>query len=135
MQSKLLFNINLFMLDMIWKLENFTCLMQKNLILHLGILMATISDKTRKEYSLAKRFKLTTRKELQNICKDKKIRKNLFCVQMMQLLLILWFKKTQDDTKNPVLLHKPVGGKMDNYSTIGKRDFLLGIMNDAQRKT
>ncbi|GFY74776.1 uncharacterized protein TNIN_439101 [Trichonephila inaurata madagascariensis] len=40
----------------------------------------------------------------------------------------------QGNTKNPVLLYKPVGGEMDNYSRIDKRDFLLAIMNDAQEK-
>ncbi|GFY76250.1 uncharacterized protein TNIN_420871 [Trichonephila inaurata madagascariensis] len=41
----------------------------------LGIPMATILDKTREEYSSTKRFGLTTRKDLHNICRDKQIAK------------------------------------------------------------
>ncbi|GFW84067.1 uncharacterized protein TNCV_1662341 [Trichonephila clavipes] len=41
----------------------------------LGIPMATILDKASEEYSPTKRFGLTTRKDLHNICRDKQIGK------------------------------------------------------------
>ncbi|GFT78244.1 uncharacterized protein TNCV_4336051 [Trichonephila clavipes] len=43
----------------------------------LGIPMATILDKARKEYSPTKRFGLTTRKDLHDICRDKQIGKKV----------------------------------------------------------
>ncbi|GFV55518.1 uncharacterized protein TNCV_4276891 [Trichonephila clavipes] len=97
----------------------------------LGIPMATILDKAREEYSPTKRFGLTTRKDLHNICRDKQIGKKVILHTDDATSVDIIVKKMQSDTKNPVLLYKPVGGEMDNYSRIDKRDFLLAVMNDA----
>ncbi|GFW16146.1 uncharacterized protein TNCV_3078101 [Trichonephila clavipes] len=104
------------------------------LSLCLGIPMATILDKAREEYSPTKRFGLTTRKDLHDICRDKQIGKKVFLHTDDATSVDIIVKKMQSDTKNPVLLYKSVGGEMDNYSRIDKRDFLLAIMNDAQEK-
>ncbi|GFR13145.1 uncharacterized protein TNCT_7111 [Trichonephila clavata] len=96
--------------------------------------MATILDKTREEYSPTKRFGLTTRKDLYNICRDKQIEKNVVLHTDDATSVDIMVKKMQSDTKNPLLLYKVVDDEMDYYSKIDKRDFLLGIKNDAQEK-
>ncbi|GFT01362.1 uncharacterized protein TNCV_3214961 [Trichonephila clavipes] len=92
----------------------------------LGIPMATILDQTREEYSPTERFGLTTRKDLHNICRDKQIGKKVILHTDDATSVDIMVKKRQGDAKNPV-----VGGEIDNYSRIDKRDFLLAIMNDA----
>ncbi|GFT03759.1 uncharacterized protein NPIL_644841 [Nephila pilipes] len=99
-----------------------------------GIPMAKILDETREAYSPDKRFGLTTRKDLHNICRDYKIRKTGVLHSDDTTSVKLMVKNMQDSPHDPVLIFKPVRDEMNGCKKIGTEELMLANMNDARAK-
>ncbi|GBO34242.1 hypothetical protein AVEN_241142-1 [Araneus ventricosus] len=101
----------------------------------LGIPMAKILDKKRENFSATSRLSLTTRKDLHNISRDFRVGGETVQHQDDATTVAMLVKKLMNETSNPVLVYKAVGENSLDYPTIHQEDVLLGLMNDASRKT
>ncbi|GBO36450.1 hypothetical protein AVEN_162887-1 [Araneus ventricosus] len=101
--------------------------------LTLGIPFIKILDETRQNFHATNRVSLTTRKDLHNIRREFEIGEHVLHADDSTSVDLL-VKKMSKENENPILIYKPGGETLSDFPAITEKDFLLGMMNNAQEK-